>query len=237
MDLSVLDVLQVFGRAGRPGFETSGEGYICTTEDKLQHYLDAVTSQVPHCAIVPACSRLTECADSHRVTVCTSSYSKTVTDIHLSRFVKGMTDSMNAEIALGTVTTVQDAVRWLGYTYLFVRMQKSPTLYGALPIRGCSPQMAEKQKGSKRHELVLEAAHRLVEAKMINFDEDSGSFTINDLGRLAAKYYIHHKSIIIFNRELRTRMTEADVLSMVSLSTEVSDSYQNLRNDCITIVV
>lgn len=46
VDLSVLDVLQVFGRAGRPGLETSGEGYICTTEDKLAHYLDAVTSQV-----------------------------------------------------------------------------------------------------------------------------------------------------------------------------------------------
>lgn len=46
VDLSVLDVLQVFGRAGRPGMETSGVGFICTTEDKLTHYLDAVTSQV-----------------------------------------------------------------------------------------------------------------------------------------------------------------------------------------------
>lgn len=46
VDLSVLDVLQVFGRAGRPGLETSGEGYICTTEDKLTHYLEAVISQV-----------------------------------------------------------------------------------------------------------------------------------------------------------------------------------------------
>jgi hypothetical protein len=45
VDLSVLDVLQVFGRAGRPGLETSGEGYICTSEDKLTHYLDAITSQ------------------------------------------------------------------------------------------------------------------------------------------------------------------------------------------------
>jgi hypothetical protein len=46
VDLSVLDVLQVFGRAGRPGLATSGQGFICTTGDKLQHYLDAVTSQV-----------------------------------------------------------------------------------------------------------------------------------------------------------------------------------------------
>ena len=46
MDLSVLDVLQVFGRAGRPGLEDSGVAFIATTEDKLTHYLDAVTSQV-----------------------------------------------------------------------------------------------------------------------------------------------------------------------------------------------
>jgi len=46
VDLSILDVLQVFGRAGRPGMELSGEGYICTTEDKLNHYLNKVTSQV-----------------------------------------------------------------------------------------------------------------------------------------------------------------------------------------------
>jgi antiviral helicase SLH1 len=48
VDLSVLDVLQVFGRAGRPGLESSGEGYICTTEDKLDYYLDKVTSQVSY---------------------------------------------------------------------------------------------------------------------------------------------------------------------------------------------
>ena len=46
VDLSILDVLQIFGRAGRPGMESSGVGYICTTEDKLTHYLDAVTAQV-----------------------------------------------------------------------------------------------------------------------------------------------------------------------------------------------
>lgn len=45
MDLPILDVLQIFGRAGRPGLETSGEGYICTTQDKLSHFLDAVASQ------------------------------------------------------------------------------------------------------------------------------------------------------------------------------------------------
>ena len=137
VDLSVLDVLQVFGRAGRPGFETSGEGYICTTEDKLQYYLDRVTTQVAHRALISARSRLTACADAYRVTVCLPSWAKAVTDALLSRFVNGMVDAMNAEISLGTVTTVHDAVQWLGYTYLFVRMQKNSKPFGESPLRGC----------------------------------------------------------------------------------------------------
>ena len=52
VDLSVLDVLQIFGRAGRPGLESSGEGYILTTEDMLSHYLEKVTAQVRFCSFL-----------------------------------------------------------------------------------------------------------------------------------------------------------------------------------------
>lgn len=30
-----------------------------------------------------------------------------------------MTDALNAEVALGTITNVQEAMQWLSYTYLF----------------------------------------------------------------------------------------------------------------------
>jgi antiviral helicase SLH1 len=50
VDLSILDVFQIFGRAGRPGMEASGEGYICTPDEKLDQYLEAIVSQVSdHC--------------------------------------------------------------------------------------------------------------------------------------------------------------------------------------------
>ncbi|GLB33685.1 putative sec63 Brl domain containing protein [Lyophyllum shimeji] len=182
VDLSVLDVLQVFGRAGRPGLEASGEGYICTTEDKLTHYLDAVTSQIPI----------------------------------ESQFQRGLIDSLNAEISLGTVANTSDAVRWLGYTYLFVRMRKNPFIYGiARDASGDDPQL-----GNKRHELVTIAAQKLADAHMITFDRMTGAFTITDLGRIAAKYYIRHSSIEIFNKEFRPKMSEADVLAIISMSTE-----------------
>ena len=43
----MLDVLQIFGRAGRPQFDTCGEGMIITTHDKLAHYLALLTRQAP----------------------------------------------------------------------------------------------------------------------------------------------------------------------------------------------
>lgn len=70
VDLSILDVLQIFGRAGecscqgpsgrvyrgkligilstgRPQYETHGVGFICTTHDRLDHYVSAITQQHP----------------------------------------------------------------------------------------------------------------------------------------------------------------------------------------------
>lgn len=47
VDLDVLDVLQIFGRAGRPQFDSHGEGTIITTHDKLAHYLSVITRQRP----------------------------------------------------------------------------------------------------------------------------------------------------------------------------------------------
>ncbi|GAB4846226.1 activating signal cointegrator 1 complex subunit [Ancistrocladus abbreviatus] len=46
-DLGMLDVMQIFGRAGRPQFDKSGEGIIITFHDKLAYYLRLLTSQLP----------------------------------------------------------------------------------------------------------------------------------------------------------------------------------------------
>ena len=47
MDLSILDVQQIFGRAGRPQFDTSGEATLITTHDGLPRYLDKLVRAVP----------------------------------------------------------------------------------------------------------------------------------------------------------------------------------------------
>lgn len=47
VDLGILDVMQIFGRAGRPQFDQHGQGTIITSQDKLSHYLTLLTQQNP----------------------------------------------------------------------------------------------------------------------------------------------------------------------------------------------
>ena len=46
-ELSPLDVMQMFGRAGRPQFDTFGEGIIITAHSELQFYLSLFNMQLP----------------------------------------------------------------------------------------------------------------------------------------------------------------------------------------------
>jgi hypothetical protein len=43
----------------------------------------------------------------------------TVNMTDLDRFIPGMVDALNAEVSLGTIGNVSEAIQWLGYTYLF----------------------------------------------------------------------------------------------------------------------
>ena len=74
---------------------------------------------------------------------------------------------------------------------------------------------------NKRNELVIAAARKLAEIRMIVYDSASGAFTITDLGRIAAKYYIRYTTVEIFVKQLKPKMTEADALGLLSQSTEV----------------
>ncbi|KAI5463233.1 Sec63 Brl domain-containing protein [Mariannaea sp. PMI_226] len=182
VDLGILDVLQIFGRAGRPQFEDTGIGMICTTHDKLTHYLTAVTEQQPI----------------------------------ESKFSTKLVDNLNAEIALGTVTSIPDAVQWIGYSYLFVRMQRSPMTYGIewAEIRD-DPSLVQR-----RRQLAIQAARTLQRCQMIIFNETTEELRSKDIGRIASQFYILHTSIQIFNSMMRPQATEADILKMISMSGE-----------------
>ncbi|PHJ19767.1 activating signal cointegrator 1 complex subunit [Cystoisospora suis] len=90
-DLGILDVLQIFGRAGRPQYDSRGSAILLTCGSaRLSRFLRLLTNHMP--------------VDS--------------------KFLDHLPNALNAEIAIGTVTSVSEAVDWLGYTFLFVRMYR-----------------------------------------------------------------------------------------------------------------
>lgn len=57
----------------------------------------------------------------------------------------------------------------------------------------------DPQLGGRRMELVTSAARKLAAAGMIHWNERAEELVINDLGLIAAKYYIKHASIEVYN--------------------------------------
>ena len=47
MELGALDILQMFGRAGRPQYDTKGQGVLVTNHNELQYYLSLLNQQLP----------------------------------------------------------------------------------------------------------------------------------------------------------------------------------------------
>lgn len=182
IDLGISDVIQIFGRAGRPQYENFGTGILCTTSDRLDHYISLITQQHPI----------------------------------ESKLGEKIVDNLNAEISLGSVTNVDEGIQWLGYTYMMTRMRKNPFGYGI----DWKELQEDPLLHNRRRDMIIAAARRLHGLQMIIFGESSGSFIPKDLGRIASDFYLLNNSIEIFNQMLNPRATEADVLSILSMSSE-----------------
>ncbi|GKC19573.1 DExH-box ATP-dependent RNA helicase DExH12-like protein, partial [Tanacetum coccineum] len=190
-ELSPLDVMQMLGRAGRPQYDTYGEGIIITGHSEVQYYLSLMNQQLPI----------------------------------ESQFVSKLADQLNAEIVLGTIQNAKEAQHWLGYTYLYVRMVRNPTLYG-LPgdILKTDPLIEER-----RADLVHTAATILDKNSLVKYDRKSGYFQVTGLGRIASYYYITHGTIATYNEHLKPTMSDIELCRLFSQSEEFK--YVTVRQD------
>ena len=109
------------------------------------------------------------------------------------------------------MTNVEEAVQWLSYTYLHIRMLLNPQAYG-IPLKRkevwshctlysrrppISPLLSQDdpQLELHRRELIIAAATILDRARMIRYHEPTGTLHSTDLGRTASHFYIKHVSI------------------------------------------
>lgn len=133
-----------------------------------------------------------------------------------SQMVSKMPDMLNAEIVLGTVQNVKDAVHWLGYTYLYIRMLRQPTLYGVSIDRVKDDSLLE----GYRADLVHTAALHLDRSGLVKYDRKTGHFQVTELGRIASHYYCTHETMMTYNQLLKPTLSEIELFRVFSLSGE-----------------
>jgi len=112
VDVSPLDVLQMLGRAGRPGYDDVGYGWVVSDRseaDKYRSLLREGKEIESHLAGRPGLDGETDPGDL---------------ETHL-----------NAEIALGTVDSLADVMGWLETTFYYVRAQSRPEPYEFADLR------------------------------------------------------------------------------------------------------
>lgn len=142
-----------------------------------------------------------------------------------SQLMSRLPDMLNAEIVLGSVTNVKEAVLWLGYTYLYVRMLRAPLQYG-VPLSDLDSDPLLEQR---RIDLVHTAASILDKHSLVKYDRKTGNFQLTDLGRVASHYYISYQSMAVFNEYLKPTMSDIELFRVFSLSSEFK--YMTVRQE------
>jgi len=75
---------------------------------------------------------------------------------------------------LGTIQSVKEAVTWLGYSYLYIRMLRSPALYTITPEKLEVDPLLE----THRADIIHTAAIQLERSNLIKYDRKSGYFQV-----------------------------------------------------------
>ncbi len=142
-----------------------------------------------------------------------------------SQFMSRLADSLNAEIVAGSVQTLHDAVDWLGYTYLYVRMLQRPDLYGvSVDAFEADPELVQY-----RLDLAHSAASVLEKHGLVQYDRKGGNLSATELGRVASYYYITYQSMSVYNENLKPSLTDIELFRVFSLSSEFK--YMSVREE------
>nr|NVI75575.1 lethal (3) 72Ab [Cucujiformia] len=133
-----------------------------------------------------------------------------------SQMVSKLPDMLNAEIVLGTIQNIRDAVTWLGYTYLYIRMLRQPTLYAISYDHIKQDPLLEQH----RADLIHTAALHLDRSGLVKYDRKTGQFQVTEIGRIASHYYCTHETMQTYNQLLKPMLSEIELFRVFSLSSE-----------------
>ncbi|CAF0999985.1 unnamed protein product [Rotaria sordida] len=131
---------------------------------------------------------------------------------HLDHYLH---DCFNAEIVTKTIENKQDAIDYLTWTLLYRRMTLNPNYYNLQNI-------SHQYLSDHLSELVENTLYNLEQSKCITI-ENEVDVSPQNLGMIAAYYYINYRTIELFNKSLTSKIKFHTLLDIISNAAEYED--------------
>ncbi|KAJ8700486.1 ATP-dependent DNA helicase MER3 [Pleurotus ostreatus] len=206
VEYSDLDIMQMLGRAGRPQF-----GRFCGILLGLSTDRDSDKDGI---AII-MCE--TELEEKYRNLV----QGKTILESGLHA---NLSEHLNSEVALGTITDLPSAKTWLRGSFLFQRIQQNPKFYAL--------GKEDNQTWEERvDEMVMQSINKLQETQLIDYhatEGRAGGLASTEFGDIMSKFYIRQTTAcalmaLILALPNKTTLREIVMLEALSAAEEFSD--------------
>ncbi len=174
IEMSPLDVLQMLGRAGRPGYDEVGYGWVICDRSDVSRY-----------------RRLLDNGKAIE-----------------SQLLGDLAEHLVAEVALGTISDLDEVMDWFETTYCYIRAKRSPE----------TPDLA-----SLEHRL-RETLSELVDRGFVTTD-DNLAVAPTALGRLTSAYYLRLATARSFKTtvDTDTELSEQAILRTIATAAEFDD--------------
>jgi len=122
-------------------------------------------------------------------------------------------DPLNAEIVTKTVSSMQDAIDFMTWSFLYRRLSKNPTYYG---LRGTSNIFLSEHLS----EMIETVIGDLEESKCCKVSDETGDVSPLNLGMIAAYYYVQYRTIELIASSITAKTKTRGVLEILSASWE-----------------
>jgi replicative superfamily II helicase len=116
-----------------------------------------------------------------------------------SKFLSHLKSALNAEVVLGNITNIFEALDWLKYTYFYIRFERNPIAYQF----SLNPSMDRKlQIEEFLHKQIETVVLELSRERLMRYDEKNFYLNSTELGRITSHFYIQCETMGMFCENL-----------------------------------